>query len=153
MSTLTKKGLSILAFVECFRVDKPRLSGNVTPMENSPNSSRAEAAAQNKAIKAYFAAKEHKPTTRRSPERLRTRVSAIEMELKSAPVIKRIQLMQEKADITALLSMKTVSVDMAALENGFVQHAKGFSDRKGITASTWRKMGVPGELIKRAGIN
>jgi hypothetical protein len=41
---------------------------------------------------------------------------------------------------------------MAELEAAFVDVAKSFSDRRGIVYASWRDVGVPGDVLKRAGI-
>lgn len=72
-------------------------------------------------------------------------------ELSDASVLKRIDLLQEEADLRQSLKPHR-QVTMTDLEADFVMHAKGYSERKGITRSTWRKMGVPIGLLTRAGI-
>jgi hypothetical protein len=50
----------------------------------------------------------------------------------------------------------TVDVDaqrFAALECAFIQHAKHFADRRGISFSAWRDVGVPVGVLTRAGIH
>jgi hypothetical protein len=38
------------------------------------------------------------------------------------------------------------------LSAGFVEHARSYSERKGISYTTWRKAGVPAGLLRQAGI-
>lgn len=47
----------------------------------------------------------------------------------------------------------TGASDVTSLEQGFVRHAQGFSDRKSITYKSWREAGVPASVLKRAGVN
>ena len=44
------------------------------------------------------------------------------------------------------------SVDISGLEKGFVRDAKAYSDSKGITYASWREVGVPADVLKKAGI-
>ena len=44
-------------------------------------------------------------------------------------------------------------VDLTAVEEGFVKAAKSYSERKGISYSTWREVGVSADVLKRAGIS
>jgi hypothetical protein len=44
------------------------------------------------------------------------------------------------------------TVDIAALEAAFVAAAKPYSDRKGINYTTWREVGVPADVLARAGL-
>jgi hypothetical protein len=58
----------------------------------------------------------------------------------------KIQLLQEKRDLT------TPTVDAEAVTEGFVKHAGAFGERNGIAYVTWREMGVPAAVLKRAGL-
>lgn len=58
----------------------------------------------------------------------------------------KVQLLQEKRDLTA------PTVTPEALEEAFVKHVGGFSERNGIAYVTWREMGVPANVLKRAGL-
>jgi hypothetical protein len=58
----------------------------------------------------------------------------------------KVQLVQEKRDLTAPIATPE------ALEEAFVKHAGGFSERNRITYVTWREMGVPANVLKRAGL-
>ena len=42
---------------------------------------------------------------------------------------------------------------MAALEEQFVIAAKGYSERKGISWTAWREVGVPASVLERAGVS
>ena len=56
-------------------------------------------------------------------------------------------------DLTAELERLNEKVDLTELENGFVDAAKGYSQSKGLTYTAWRSVGVPAELLQRAGIS
>ena len=45
------------------------------------------------------------------------------------------------------------AVDMEAIEAAFVKVAAAYSDRQGISYSSWREVGVPASVLKRAGIS
>ena len=66
--------------------------------------------------------------------------------------IKKVELIQERSDLTVELATMGTKVDLSGLEKGFVKSAKTYSERKGITYSTWREVGVPADVLKRAGI-
>ena len=46
----------------------------------------------------------------------------------------------------------TDAPDLEGLEAGFVEYAKAYSERKGITYAAWREAGVPASILKDAGI-
>ncbi len=65
--------------------------------------------------------------------------------------LKRVDLMQARIDIEQRIA-SFEEIDFAALEAAFVECAAEYSDRKGITYSAWREIGVPAAVLKQAGI-
>jgi hypothetical protein len=43
-------------------------------------------------------------------------------------------------------------VDLDALEKDFVDAARSYSDRKGISYAAWRELGVSASTLRRAGV-
>ena len=84
--------------------------------------------------------------------RVKKRLATIETTLPDASPIKKVELIQERSDLTVELATMGAKVDLSGLEKGFVKSAKTYSERKGITYSTWREVGVPADVLKRAGI-
>lgn len=110
---------------------------------------------ENRAIKEYLAA-----TTQRKPGRpvtaasVKAKLEGIESKLASeSDAVKRLGLIQARRDAQAALANLEGSVDLSALEAGFVRHAKAYSDRKGISYGAWREAGVPAPVLKAAGIS
>src|SRR5690606_34993392 len=97
----------------------------------------------------------HRPKRgrKRTPDSIKKRLDAIETEIATANPVKRLQLVQERLDLTAELDAGTESVDLSALEADFVAAAKGYSERKGISYAAWRELGVPASALKAAGIS
>lgn len=117
----------------------------------------AEGREQGRAVRAYLEVLDQpkKRGRRRTPESIQTRLGVIAQELPDANALSRVLLLQEQADLEGELAatQKNGSVqDIAALEEGFVQHAKAYSASKGIRPATWRKVGVPSAVLKRAGL-
>jgi hypothetical protein len=55
-----------------------------------------------------------------------------------------------------LIALDATDVDprsLAVLERAFVQDAKHFSDRRGVSYAAWRDVGVPVDVLERAGIS
>ncbi len=107
-----------------------------------------------RSVKAYLDAlsnkKRGRPVTKES---LQKKLSTIDSKLKSEPnPLKRLDLMQVRADTEKALGSVENTVDPEELMAGFTAHAKSYSERKGISYSTWRQFGVPAEALKRAGI-
>jgi hypothetical protein len=89
---------------------------------------------------------------KRSPESLKKRLDAIETEIASADPLKRVHLVQERSDLQQALETSASNVDVDELESDFVKAAAPYSERKGITYSTWREVGVPAAVLEKAGI-
>ena len=63
-----------------------------------------------------------------------------------------LKLVQERRNLTDELASMESSVDTSTLEDAFVAVAKGYSERQGISYSSWREVGVEAGVLKRAGI-
>lgn len=107
-----------------------------------------------RSVKAYLDAlgnkKRGRPVTKES---LQKKLSTIDSKMKAeSNPLKRLDLMQTRADIEGALGSFENTVDPEQLAGGFVAHAKSYSQRKGISYNTWRQFGVPAEMLRRAGI-
>lgn len=114
---------------------------------------RIEAAA----VRDYLEALEsNKPRRGRavSPQRLAENLANARAQLEAgeANVMKRLQLMQEVADLESRIAEAESQPDIAAAEEGFVVHGANYGKRKGIEYATWRGFGVPAEVLAKAGI-
>jgi len=107
-----------------------------------------------RSVKAYLDAlgnkKRGRPVTKES---LQKKLSTIDSKLKDEPnPLKRLYLIQATADTEKALGGVENTVDPQELAAGFIEHASSYSERKGISYSTWRQFGVPAEVLKKAGI-
>lgn len=130
----------------------PPKKGAMTPAHKA---ALAEGRAQGRAIRVYLEALEaHKPKRgrRRTETSISARLEAIEASLPDADPVKRLDLIQERLDLTDELAAMQETVDMSALEKDFVAAAAGYSERKGISYSAWRELGVEPAVLKKAGI-
>ncbi len=115
----------------------------------------AEGRTQSKAVRQYLEALEaHKPKRgrKRTPDSIKKRLDAIEGQIESADPLKRLQLVQERMDLTSELANMEDKPDLSALEKGFTDAAKAYGSRKGITYAAWRELGVDAATLKSAGI-
>ncbi|MEA3020679.1 MAG: hypothetical protein QOI47_2203 [Actinomycetota bacterium] len=131
----------------------PRGKGSVTEEHKA---AMARGRVEGKAISSYLdALAAHKPKRgrKRTPESIDKRLAAIESLLPGANSITRLSLIQERLDLAEeRASLGGATVDLSAFEDAFVGAAKGYSERKGISYAAWRELGVPAEILKRAGI-
>ena len=115
----------------------------------------AKGRAEGRAIRDYLealGATAPKRGRQRTAESIQKRLAAIDEQIDSADPLKRVQLAQERLDLHEELAAKTETVDIEALEKGFIKAAPGYSERKGITKAAWREVGVPASVLKAAGL-
>ena len=74
------------------------------------------------------------------------RLAEIERELPQAPPMRELRLLQERQDLLA------AGTGVRQLEDAFVEVARTYSRRHGISFATWREMGVPVAVLRRAGL-
>ena len=84
---------------------------------------------------------------------MQRRLQKIEKEIPAADPLTRLHLIQQRIDLEADLAAAGETVDMTALEAGFVESARAYGERKGISYSAWRELGVPAATLKAAGIS
>ena len=112
-----------------------------------------------RAVKAYLEAlpstSPKKRGRRRTQESIKRRLKAIEAELPAASALARLQLVQERRDLSADLGELegATTGDIKALRKQFVAVAKRYSERKGIDYASWREVGVDPQTLNEAGIS
>lgn len=124
-------------------------------MSDDHKTAIAEGRKQAKAVSDYLealAANRPKRGRQRTPDTIKARIAKIEAELDGADAITALNLKQERIDLEAELASKSAGVDLTGLESAFVEHAKGYGDRKGISYGVWREAGVAPATLKKAGI-
>jgi len=124
-------------------------------MSNEHKAALAEGRDQGRAVRRYLEALEaHKPRRgrKRTPDSLKKRLNTVESEIAVADPLKRVHLLQERIDLMAALEATESKVDLAQLEKEFVKAAAPYSERKGISYSAWREVGVPAAVLDKAGI-
>ena len=130
----------------------PRGKGTVTEEHKA---AMARGRVEGRAIGAYLdALEQHRPKRgrKRTPESIDKQLAAIDDKLASANAITRLGLVQQRLDLQRDRESLGTTVDLAPLEEAFVGAAKGYGERKGISYAAWREIGVPADVLKRAGI-
>ena len=126
------------------------------PMTKQHKDAMAAGRAEGRTVKAYLdGLEQHRPRRGRprTADTIRQRLDALTKELAEAGSLQRLQLLQERRNLDAELAAKSGSgADLSTLETGLVKVAKAYGERKGIAYATWREMGVPAEVLGRAGI-
>lgn len=131
-------------------------TGRKSPMSQDHKEALAVGRAEGRSVRAYLEALESSKPKRgrkRTKESIGTRLEKIESELETADALKRLQLTQEKLDLSQELESMDTGIDLAELEAEFTRVAKGYAERKGITYAAFRQIGVPAAALKKAGIS
>jgi hypothetical protein len=111
---------------------------------------------EGRAVKAYLEALDQERPRRgrkRTPDSIKKRLAAIDASLDDASALRRLQLVQERMDLTKELEQSGAKVDLSSLESAFVKTAAKYAKRKGITYAAWRELGVSADVLKQAGIS
>lgn len=127
-----------------------------TPMSEEHKSALAEGRDQGRIVRRYLEALDaNKPKRgrKRSPESIAKRLETVEKEIPTADPLKRLHLIQERMDLRSALEASNAGNEMAELEKAFVEVAAAYGERKGITYTAWRELGIPTPVLERAGIS
>lgn len=134
----------------------PDSASKRTPMTKEHKAALAEGREQGRAVRRYLEALEaHRPRRgrKRNPDSMRKRLTAIDQELPTADPLNRLHLVQEKIDLESALKANDTKADLETLEKEFIEAAGPYSARKGISFTAWRELGVPTNVLTKAGIN
>ena len=135
------------------RKEKEMATKTMTPEHKK---ALAEGRAQGRAVRKYLESLDahHSRGGRRTPDAVISRLEKIEEEIGCENPLKRLELAQERLELqTWLEAQKSEKTDTQDLEQAFIEAAKPYSDRKGITYQAWRELGVKPAVLKAAGIS
>ena len=123
-------------------------------MSSEHKAALAQGRREGRAVKSYLESLgSRRPGRPVTPERLRDKITALEARIAAeSDPLKALEMRQERLDAQATLSRAEASEDFAVLEASFVEQARSYSERKGISYSAWREAGVAAEVLRRAGI-
>jgi hypothetical protein len=125
-------------------------------MSDEHKASLAQGRQEGRVVRNYLEALEaHAPKRgrRRTVDGVDRRLAAIEDELATADPMRRLKLLQERRDLGAERQTLAEPVDLAGLEDAFVEIAASYSRRQGISYQSWREIGVSAAVLSRAGIS
>ena len=124
-------------------------------MSDDHKTALARGRVEGKAVRDYLEAlRANKPKRgrKRTAASIEKRLALIDEQLKSADGLTELRLVQERLDLGEELGSMGDGADVAALEEAFVEVAKSYSERQGISYAAWRTVGVTPAVLKRAGI-
>ena len=116
----------------------------------------AEGRSDGRAVKNYLEALQNnrpKRGRKRTPDSIKKRLATIDASFDQGSALQQLQLTQERMDLQKELAAMGTKVDLTALESEFVKTASKYAQRKGISYAAWRELGVPADVLKKAGIS
>jgi hypothetical protein len=126
-----------------------------SPMSDTHKAALAKGREEGRVVRQYLQALEAAKPRRgrkRTPDSIRKRLATIEATLPGAEPLTKLHLVEEKHRLEAELSQNGNTVDLGALEKSFVKVARIYGERKGISYSAWRTVGVPASVLQQAKI-
>jgi hypothetical protein len=126
-----------------------------TPMSADHKAALAKGREEGRIVRRYLEALESSKPRRgrkRTPDSIRKRLGSIDSTLATADPLSRLHMVEEKQRLEAELSHTGDTVDMAALEKSFIKVARLYGERKGISYSAWRTVGVSAAVLQQAKI-
>jgi hypothetical protein len=124
-------------------------------MSDGHKQALAEGREQGRGVRLYLEALEKnrpKRGRKRTSESITKRLETIEARLADAEPLTRLHLIQERLNLQDELEGLKAKTDLTALEEGFIASAKSYGQRKGISHGAWRSLGVPADVLRKAGI-
>lgn len=124
-------------------------------MSDEHKAALAEGRRQGRAVRRYLEALESQRPRRgrrRTPESIEKRMAEVDQRLANADPLSRLHLTQERLDLERELTAGDDNVELDALEAEFVEAAREYGQRKGLTYQAWRQAGVEPRVLKAAGI-
>jgi hypothetical protein len=125
-------------------------------MSDEHKQALAEGREQGRGVRLYLEALEKnrpKRGRKRTPDSIAKRLDTIEQRLVDADPLTRLHLIQERINLENELESMKAKTDLAELEEGFLSAAKSYGQRKGISHGAWRSLGVPADVLRKAGIS
>ena len=124
------------------------------PMSDEHKAALAQGRKESRIVKSYLDAlgskRPGRPVTKESlTEKIASLTDKIDREENE---LKKLEMIQARIDAENRLSEIDDAADIDQLEGEFVDVAKSYSERKGISYTAWREAGVPAATLKSAGV-
>lgn len=133
-----------------------KTKASTKPMTKAHKEALAEGRRNAHSVKIYLEAlnaTRPKRGRKRTPKSIKAQLAAVDAELAEADPLQELLLVQRRRDLEAALEALEQTTDIAPLERGFVEHAASYARNKGISYASFREVGVPADVLKRAGIS
>lgn len=110
---------------------------------------------QARTVRDYLEALERdsKPGRRLSKDELEQKVHQLQEQISAEDdPAKRVELVQKRLDYEERLADFEETADIEELQKAFVKAVGDYSERKGISYTAWRELGVPAAVLREAGV-
>jgi len=123
-------------------------------MSDAHKEALAQGRRESRVVKSYLEALgSRRPGRPVTSESVKAKLASLEQRLRSEhDALKRLDLVQAKLNAEDQLASLGDAQDLSSLESEFVEIAQAYSDRKGISYSAWREVGVSAAVLKAAGV-
>jgi hypothetical protein len=125
-------------------------------MSDDHKAALAKGREEGRIVRRYLEALESSKPRRgrkRTPDSIKRRLATIESGLATADPLSRLHLIEEKQRLESELAHTGETVDLASLEKSFIKVARPYGERKGISYSAWRTVGVSASVLQQAKIS
>lgn len=126
-----------------------------TKMSAEHKAALAKGRDQARAVRDYLQMLERdgRRSSKLSPDQLEQKVHQIEARIQEEPdPATRLELVQKRLDYQEQLKTSDYAPNPEQVEQAFVDAAKEYSERKGISYPAWREIGVPAATLREAGV-
>ena len=126
-----------------------------TPMSADHKAALAKGREEGRIVRRYLEALESTKPRRgrkRTPDSIRKRLATIDATMLTVDPLSRLHMVEEKQRLESELSNTGETVDLGALEKSFIKVARIYGERKGISYSAWRTVGVSASVLQQAKI-
>lgn len=122
-------------------------------LSNAQKAAMAEGRREARIVESYLNSLEQKRLQRgrRTAAQIEAELVRVNTEIDAASAIEKLALLQERENLHRE-ALESPPEDDSELEAQFVAIARGYGERKGISYSTWREIGVPKDILKAAGV-
>ena len=110
---------------------------------------------EGQAVKQYLEslATEQRRGRKADPKKIMSRLADVQRSIQAeGDSLRKLSFIQTRLDLAERLGQLAAEESRADLESGFVKVAKGYAERKGISYTAFREMGVAADVLKKAGI-
>jgi hypothetical protein len=124
-------------------------------MSDAHKAALAKGREEGRIVRRYLEALESTKPRRgrkRTPESIKRRLASIDTSIVDTDPLARLHLIEEKQRLEAELSSSGDTLDLGALEKSFIKVARPYGERKGISYSAWRAVGVSAPVLQQAKI-